>query len=83
MYAALEHHARRMWPGLGDVILRWNGQVMEPSDMLYLHGRDPLVSEQNRCIITGDSGQGMTGGTIGGRIVSDLILGRKKPYAEI
>jgi hypothetical protein len=30
---------------------------MEPADMLYLHGRDPLVAEPNRYIITGDSGQ--------------------------
>jgi len=39
------------------VVLKWNGQVMEPADMLYLHGKDPLVSEPNRYIITGDSGQ--------------------------
>ena len=31
--------------------------MMEPADMLYLHGRDPLVPEHNRYIITGDSGQ--------------------------
>ena len=62
VYAALEKHARGMWPALGEVILRWNGQVMEPADLLYLHGRDPLVADNhNRFIITGDSGQGMTG----------------------
>lgn len=50
-------------------------QVMEPADMLYLHGKDPLKPGSHTYIITGDSGQGMTGGTIGGMLVADLILG--------
>ncbi|KAH7623959.1 hypothetical protein Ndes2526B_g01211 [Nannochloris sp. 'desiccata'] len=83
VYAQLEKHARERWTGLGPVVLKWNGQVMEPADMLYLHGRDPLVSEPNRYIITGDSGQGMTGGTIGGRVVADLILGKENPWADV
>lgn len=148
---------------MGETVLRWNGQVMEPAgaraapppgeqlccawpsassrspclsslppitlcapgpDLLYLHGKNPLVGDGNNYIITGDSGQvraelcvgfrvswaweggprrrgvctaalapdahpaltvslapccaaaqGMTGGTIGGMVVSDLILG--------
>ena len=49
---------------------------MEPADMLHLHGKDPLnPASHDTYIITGDSGQGMTGGTLGAHIVSDLILG--------
>jgi len=82
-YVALENYVRKRWTGLGEVKLRWNGQVMEPADGLYIHGRDPLVPERNRYIITGDSGQGMTGGTIGGQIVADLILGRHNRWAAV
>ena len=32
----------------------------------------------NQYIITGDSGQGMTGGTLGGMIVADAILGERR-----
>jgi hypothetical protein len=43
--------------------------------LLYLHGKDPLKPNSNTYIITGDSGQGMTGGTMGGTVVADLTLG--------
>ena len=46
--------------------------------MLWLHGKDPLKPDTNTYIITGDSGQGMTGGTIGGIVVSDEILGEDR-----
>ncbi|KAL4423050.1 hypothetical protein ABPG77_002084 [Micractinium sp. CCAP 211/92] len=82
-YERLEKYARARWTDAGETILRWNGQVMEPADMLYLHGRNPLVPDGSEYIITGDSGQGMTGGTIGGIVVSDLILGRKSPWADV
>jgi Rieske Fe-S protein len=57
--------------------------VFEPVDMLYLHGRNPVTGDDNQYIITGDSGQGMTGGTIGAIVVSDLILGRQNPWADL
>ncbi|PSC69844.1 oxidoreductase [Micractinium conductrix] len=82
-YARLEKYARSRWTDAGEVLLRWNGQVMEPADLLYLHGRNPLVPDGNEYIITGDSGQGMTGGTIGGIVCADLILGRRNPWAEV
>lgn len=82
-YDRLEKYARARWTDAGETVLRWNGQVMEPADMLYLHGHNPLVPDGNDYIITGDSGQGMTGGTIGGIVVSDLILGRKNPWADV
>ena len=34
-------------------------------------------------IATGDSGQGMTHGTIAGMLLSDLIAGRESPYASL
>ncbi|KAL4858845.1 putative Rieske 2Fe-2S iron-sulfur protein YhfW [Chlorella vulgaris] len=82
-YAKPEKYARSRWTSAGATVLRWNGQVMEPADMLWLHGLNPVVPDPNSYIITGDSGQGMTGGTIGGMVVADLILGRKNPYADV
>ncbi|GAB4819568.1 hypothetical protein N2152v2_006614 [Parachlorella kessleri] len=82
-YERLIKYAKSRWTGAGEVLFRWNGQVMEPADLLYLHGKDPLKPDSNTYIITGDSGQGVTGGTIGGIVVSDEILGRPNPWAEI
>lgn len=38
-----------------------------------------------QCLVVnaGDSGQGMTGGTIAGIVIGDLITGRKNPWAEV
>ena len=38
---------------------------------------------KNIYIITGDSGNGMTHGTLGGMIICDLITGKINPWAEI
>ncbi len=59
-----------------EVEFRWSGQVMEPADGLAFIGRNPL-DDDNVYIATGDSGQGMTHGTIAGMLLTDLIQGRK------
>jgi Rieske Fe-S protein len=55
---------------------------MEPVDGLAFIGRNPLDSD-NVFIVTGDSGQGMTHGTIAGRLLSDLIAGRENEWASL
>lgn len=83
-YDRLEEYARSRWTGAKERVFAWNGQVMEPSDALHLHGRDPLKgSASTTYVITGDSGQGMTGSTIGGRVVADLILGKSNPWSDL
>ena len=66
---------------MGDVVFRWSGQIMEPVDGLAFLGRSP--GETDVYVITGDSGQGMTHGTVGAMIVADLIAGRPSPWAEL
>ena len=61
-----------------EVKFRWSGQVMETIDGLAFIGRNPL-DHQNVFIVTGDSGMGMTHGTIAGILLTDLILGRGEP----
>jgi len=72
-YQRLEDYARSRWTGAEEVLFKWNGQVMEPADMLHIAGLDPLSAHGATYVITGDSGQGMTGGTIGAMVISDLL----------
>jgi Rieske Fe-S protein len=54
---------------------------MEPLDSLAFIGKNP--GNENIYIITGDSGNGMTHGTIGGILINDMINGNENPWAEI
>jgi nitrite reductase/ring-hydroxylating ferredoxin subunit len=60
----------------------WAGQVMETMDGLGLIGRNPW-DDDNVYIASGDSGMGMTHGTIAGLLLRDLILGKRSPWSEI
>ena len=64
------------------IIHHWSGQCFETHDGLAFIGRFS-DAEPNVYLITGDSGMGMTHGTIGGMLVSDLILGRANAWAEV
>jgi len=55
---------------------------MEPVDGLAFIGRNPL-DEDNVYIATGDSGQGMTHGTISGILLTDLMQGRKNEWEDL
>ena len=80
-YAALEKWTRERFP-ITSVEYRWSGQVMEPIDYLAFIGRNPNDAD-NVYIATGDSGHGMTHGTIAGMLLSDLILGRENPWSSL
>ncbi|WP_324674962.1 FAD-dependent oxidoreductase [Hymenobacter sp. GOD-10R] len=81
-FRCLEEWAREHFPMIESIDYRWSGQVMEPSDSLGYAGRNPL-DDENVYIITGDSGHGMTHGTLGAMIVADLIQGRQTPWEEL
>ena len=80
-FAALEAWTRERFPMASDIPLRWSGQVMEPVDGMAYIGRNP--GEANVYIATGDSGNGMTHGTIAGMLISDLIAGRENAWATL
>jgi Rieske Fe-S protein len=65
---------------LGEPVYAWSGQVMEPIDGLAFIGRNP--GDNHVFIATGDSGNGMTHGTIAGILLTALILGREHPWAS-
>lgn len=81
VYRSLEAWARERFPGMGAVEYRWSGQVMEPVDAMGLIGRNP--GGENVYVVTGDSGQGMTHGTIAGVLITDLIQGRENPWTGL
>jgi glycine/D-amino acid oxidase-like deaminating enzyme/nitrite reductase/ring-hydroxylating ferredoxin subunit len=80
-FAALEAWTRERFPMVEDVPLRWSGQVMEPADSLAFIGRNP--GDENVYVVTGDSGHGMTHGTIAGMLLGDLIAGRENTWATL
>lgn len=81
-FDALERWARATFSGLGEVVSRWSGQVAEPLDGLAFIGRAPTKGE-GIYVITGDSGMGLTHGTLGAGLVADLVLGRDNPWTEL
>lgn len=78
----LENWVRERFPMVGRVIYRWSGQLLEPVDGLGFIGKNPGADE-HIYIITGDSGNGMTHGTIAGIMLTDLITGCENPWTGI
>lgn len=88
---ASDGHVRfeRLWswtmkhfPAAEELLYRWSGQCFETHDGLAFIGRYSK-SQPDVYLITGDSGMGMTHGTIGGRIVSDQILELENRYEKV
>jgi glycine/D-amino acid oxidase-like deaminating enzyme/nitrite reductase/ring-hydroxylating ferredoxin subunit len=80
-WGKLEQWARNRFP-VDEIEYRWSGQVMEPVDSLAYIGRNPLDAD-NVFIATGDSGMGMTHGTIAGMLLTDLIMERQNPWEDV
>ena len=81
-FKRLELWMRKIFSLEGPVIYAWSGQVMEPLDGLAFIGPNP-GDDKNIYIATGDSGNGMTHGTIAGIILCDLIQGKDNPWANV
>ena len=81
-FEALESWMRERFPAAREVEFRWSGQVMETQDGLGFIGRNPLDAD-NVYIATGDSGMGITHGTIAGILLTDLIAGRSNPWIDL
>jgi len=80
-FAKLERWTRDHFPFVGEITDRWSGQVMEPVDGVAYIGRNP--GDKNVYVVTGDSGNGMTHGTIAGTLIVDLICDRENPWAKL
>jgi glycine/D-amino acid oxidase-like deaminating enzyme/nitrite reductase/ring-hydroxylating ferredoxin subunit len=81
-FTRLEQWARERFPTTTDVLYRWSGQVMEPVDGMAFIGKNPGTDE-HIYIATGDSGNGITHGTVAGILLTDLITGRENPWMDL
>jgi glycine/D-amino acid oxidase-like deaminating enzyme/nitrite reductase/ring-hydroxylating ferredoxin subunit len=77
----LEQWTREHFPGAGRVVASWSGQIQEPSDGLAYIGKLPLHA--NVYVCTGDSGNGLTHGTIAGLLIPALIERREHPWQKL
>lgn len=80
-YDHLEEWTKIRFPMIHQVEYRWSGQVFEPIDSLAFIGRNP--GNINTYIATGDSGNGLTHGTIAGILIPDLILGKTNSWKSL
>jgi glycine/D-amino acid oxidase-like deaminating enzyme/nitrite reductase/ring-hydroxylating ferredoxin subunit len=81
-FARIEKWARDRFPMATEVRYRWSGQLLEPVDGLAFIGKNP-GSDEHIYVITGDSGNGITHGTVAGILLTDLITGRENPWTRI
>src|SRR5450631_2859326 len=81
-FARLATWGREHFPGIKEITFRWSGQVMQTTDGLAFIGRNP-GDKPNVYIVTGDSGSGITHGTIAGILLRDLIVGRHNPWVAL
>ncbi len=81
-FRSLEDWTRERFPMMTAIEFKWSGQVMEPVDYLAFIGKNPGTDE-HIYIVSGDSGNGMTHGTIAGMLLTDLVLGRKNPWTKL
>jgi len=80
-YEKLIEWTTKRFTQINDIVYRWSGQVMEPLDSMAFIGKNP--GNDNIYIITGDSGNGMTHGTLGGIIITDMINGKENAWSAI
>lgn len=80
-YDELAAWTQERFPG-SEPVHRWSTQDTSSVDRLPYVGNLPL-SGDHVWVATGFSGWGMTNGTLAGLVLSDLVLGRSNPYAEL
>jgi nitrite reductase/ring-hydroxylating ferredoxin subunit len=77
----LEQWTREWIPAVGPVVARWSGQILEPADGLAHIGRSPDLDHVY--VISGDSGNGLTHGTIAGLIIPEMMHGKHPHWAPV
>jgi glycine/D-amino acid oxidase-like deaminating enzyme/nitrite reductase/ring-hydroxylating ferredoxin subunit len=80
-FLALEAWMRNLLPSLGKEKNRWSGQIQDTIDYCGFIGLNP--GSKRTYVSTGDSGQGITHGSVAGMLISDLILTGESPWTEV
>lgn len=79
LFNKIEKWARQRFPELEAIEYQWSGQIIEPVDSLAFIGK----YKDHIYMATGDSGNGLTHGTIAGILISDLIMGKSNPWQKL
>ncbi len=80
-FARLASWARERFPRATKIEYAWSGQVLEPVDGVAYIGKTP--GEEGVYMVSGDSGNGMTHGTIAGMLLTDMISGKENPWVAL
>jgi glycine/D-amino acid oxidase-like deaminating enzyme/nitrite reductase/ring-hydroxylating ferredoxin subunit len=80
-WADLESWTRRWIPMVGKRVAHWSGQIIEPVDYLAHIGKSPELDHVY--IVTGDSGNGLTHGTIAGMMIPELMAGNHPRFERL
>ncbi|KAG8625849.1 hypothetical protein KVT40_006250 [Elsinoe batatas] len=80
-FAQVEKWARDRWPQCGALEYQWSGQIYDPHDYVAFIGLNP--GTKRTWIATGDSGNGLTHGVLGARIIADGITGEINPWQDL
>lgn len=78
----IEDWTRRHFPSAGKLVYTWSGQVFDTPDKLAMIGHKPGGKPWS-FIATGDSGIGMTHGTIAGLLLAELSQGKNHRWKEV
>jgi glycine/D-amino acid oxidase-like deaminating enzyme/nitrite reductase/ring-hydroxylating ferredoxin subunit len=81
-YKALEDFLKEHWPQAGAIEYRWSTQDYMSVDRVPYIGRLRRTSKHVYAA-TGYSKWGMTAGTLAGVLLTDRILGRENPWADL
>jgi len=81
-YNRLFEWTKQRFPMVTSIQDRWSGQIIEPVDDVAFIGRNPNDYD-NVFVVTGDSGNGLTHGTIAGILIPDLIFKIPNPWESL
>lgn len=80
IFAELEAYVRGLFD-VKEVVSKWSSQYYESADGLPFIGLMP--GEDHVYVATGFGGNGITLGSLAGKIISDLLLNGHSPYADL
>jgi len=80
-WSELEKWTRQWIPLAGHIVARWSGQIIEPADHLAHIGHSPDMEHVYVC--TGDSGNGLTHGTIAGLMIPEMLHGKHPRWERV
>jgi glycine/D-amino acid oxidase-like deaminating enzyme len=79
-YKALEDYMKEVFASVDyEIIRKWDGPILEPSDGLALIGE----TYPQQYVATAFSGNGMTYSGVAGMLLTDLIMKKNNPWAKI